>query len=70
MYAMIVFRCKITVAGYEAVCVCVCLQKEAVTGYLAQHQLFDQVTFCFSDPAQPGPALSASVYIHISKYMK
>lgn len=38
---------------------CLCLQGEAATGYLAQHQLFDQVTFCFSDLAHPGPIPSA-----------
>lgn len=49
---------------------CVCLQGKAATGYLAQHQLFDQVMFCFCYLAHPGHVHSVHVYIHISKYMK
>lgn len=47
---------------------CVCSQGEAATGYLAQHQLFDQVMFCFCDLARPGHVLRVSVFIHITEY--
>lgn len=62
IYAKMVFYWAGTKAGSLCVCVCVCvggggvcLQEETATGYLAQHQLFDQVTFCFSDLVRLGP---------------